>query len=148
MVNVMWKVRSQTELVTFVATSAALQGRPIFSQIQARLAGLLYQHVQPFSPSRFQHFLSLQWRAGMGSTQAYLFTLNISSIVPPPPQLPLQDFSHFCACCCFGSRKWTQFVGLSRGIPGRLSARAQQEFFPTPHIIRFVYTWDIFTAVN
>lgn len=77
------------------------------------------------------------WNEGHAGFRAYLFTLRTSSIVPP--QLPLQDFSHFCSCFCFGNRTRDWTMGASRGSPECLSGQARQEFFPTAHIACFIH---------
>lgn len=45
--------------------------------------------------------------------------------LPPlfPPQLPLKDFSHFCASWCFGNRSRAGHKGASCGILESLSSR-------------------------
>lgn len=101
---------------------------------------LLYQRVQLFLTLTLPTFLisaAEGWYEGPAGFRPTCLRLTLPPLFPP--RLPLQDFSHFCAsCCCFGSRKWTRLMGVSCGIPGCLSARAQRGIlsYSTYHLFR------------
>lgn len=127
--RVTWKVMWQMELQTFVAItchatlSAELRARgPIFSLISVCLAG----SVPLYQPAWFQHLLgllSLECRGlEWGAWRLPVYSEGFLHCSPSsPPQLPLKDFSHFCARCCFGNRSRARHMGASRGIPESLS---------------------------
>lgn len=157
--SVTWKVMWQMEPRRAVAITchAPLSAEPIFSLIRVCLAGstLLYQCDQPFfffrplCISAFACLLSLQRRAGMRGTQASGLPVYAEGFLHCSPPASFEGFFTFLCSLLF----WEQVMGsdhgsLPRGIPESLSGRAQQEFFPTAHIVCFVHTWDIFTAVN
>lgn len=144
-------VTNGASAITCHATlSAELQLSPIFSLIRVCLAGsvLLYQCDQTFFTrlgSTFACLLSLQRRAGMRGMQASGLPVYSEGFLHcSPPSFLWRIFHIFVLAVVLGTGRglgtWEPLVAFPN--------LCLVEFFPTAHIVSFIHTWDIFTAVN
>lgn len=150
-----WSFR-ELLLLPAAPLSAELRLKTIFSPIRACLAGsaLLYQCNQtvfnPRSPFQTMPVFYLSAVEGWNEGHAGFGPTCLRWGLPPlfAPCFLWRIFHIFVLVVVLGTghglRSWEPPVAFLN--PCLVGAR--QEFFPTAHIVCFVHTWDIFTAVK